>query len=210
MSLRDFDIIEDVKPLGGGWRYMQPMPDGTLHRVPTQGAAGSGHELVEMVRKFRVNMAIDPGDYERDVADYIRQVSLPNDRFRGKGAGYQKPRRDGHTPLIQRLRAWVDDMAPRKPRLMTPGEATERAQICIGCPQNVRWKTQCGDCNDAVEYTGHTMRGTCNFPLDDALHACRLHNLHLPSAVFLDRDHLPAKIAEAPAQCWLPNAANPA
>jgi len=204
-SLKDFDIIEDLKPIGGGWRYMQVQRDGSLQRIPATGSAQTGRALVEQVRTYRINEGLAMGDPVRDVADYIRRVSPNNDRFRGKGAAYGQPREEGFVPLIQRLREWIDSLGPKKPMLLTKHEATERAQKCVGCPQNVKWKTNCGECVQAIEYLGSCIRGTCTYELDDALLGCRLHNLHLPTAVFIDRDFLPAKHSNAPAACWLPD-----
>lgn len=204
MALKDLDIIEDLKPIGGGWRYMQLARDGSFHRVPVTGGAPTARKLVEMVRQYRINEGINMGDPERDIADYIRKVSPNNDRFRGKGGVLGRPRAADYVPPIQRIREWVDSMSPRKPRLVGIEEATPRAQACIGCPQNIRWKTPCGECNEAVDYAGYTMRGLAVYELDEALHGCRLHGIHLPSAIFIDRDDLPPRVPTAPAYCWLP------
>lgn len=204
MAVRDFDIIEDLKPIGGGWRYFQLMRDGSLQRVPLQGAAKSAAHLVELIRQLRMNEGILLGDVERDVAEYIRKVSPINDRFRGKGGALNQPRPEPFIPLIQRIREWLDYIGPKKPRIVDLDEAIARAQICINCPQNVLWKTNCGECNATCDYLGSTIRGKVSFQLDDALHGCRLHNFHLPCAVFIDRDFLPQRNPKTPAPCWIP------
>lgn len=209
MSLRDFDIIEDLKPIGGGWRYIQAYPNGSLQRIPNQGAAPTARSLVQQVRQFRINEGLPMGDPERDISEYIRKVSPNNDRYRGKGGRLNVPRPEPFIPLIQRVREWLDGTAPRKPMIVSEPEATERAQICIACQQNVRWKTNCGECNTAADYIAFTMRGVLSYPLDDALHGCRIHGMHLPAAVFIDRDDLPAKLPEAPAPCWMPEKTKP-
>lgn len=203
-KLRDFGIIEAIKPIGGGWRYMQTAKDGSLQRIPSQGAAPTGRNLVEQVRQYRINEGIEMGDPDSDVAHYIAKVSPQNDAYKGKGVLLNQPRPEHHVPLIQRIREWLDGLGPKKPTLMTTGEATERAQICVNCPQNIRWRTACGECNQAVDYLSITVRNIASFPLDDALHGCRLHNLHLGCAVFIDPDYLPAKVAVAPINCWIP------
>jgi hypothetical protein len=205
VALRDFDIIEDVKPIGGGWRYMQAQRDGSFQRIPAQGSAQTAWKLVEQVRTYRINEGCPMGDPERDVAEYIKKVSPLNDRFKGKGGVLNKPRPEPFIPLIQRLREWLDGISPKRPKLEGLTIAGERSEICLKCPQNIRWKTQCGECNDAIDYLGHTLRARTSYDLDDALHGCRVHGLHLPSAVFIDRDDLPAKMADAPQSCWLPN-----
>lgn len=204
MALKDYDINDGHKPLGGGWRYMQPMPDGQIFRIPTHGTLPSGEQLVEAVKTFRTNNGINMGNVELDVADYIRRVSPINDAYNGKKGILGTVVAQPFIPLITRIREWIDKLAPRKPELVDITEANRRAQICIGCNQNIRWMTDCGTCNDTIEYMGKNARQLPNYELDDALLGCRIHNAHLPTLVFLDQAYLPARIEKQPAHCWIP------
>lgn len=201
MSLRDHNVIEGVTPIGGGWRYMQLQQDGNFQRIPSQGRAGTARDLVAKVRQYRINAGINIGDVEKDVADYIKKVSPQNDVYKGKVTGEKviEPK----VPLIQRLREWLDSMIPKKPRIITKSEATERARVCMGCRQNIQWKIPCAPCIEEVEYRGITLRGVPSYELDDALSACRLHRIYLPAAVFIDRDELPDRNPKAPDNCWI-------
>lgn len=209
MALKDHGIIEDLKPLGGGWRYVQDVR-GTLHTIPasfdpikkTNGAI-KGRVLVEMVRQFRINMGLPEGTPDQDIADFIKRISPPNDRFRTTH-GVSIPRTHAIRPLAQDLREWVDAVAPERPMLLTEPEATERAQACLKCPQNIKWKTGCGECNTEIEYRGALLRNRANYGYDELLRGCRLHKVLLSAAVFLDRDNLPARDPQAPAECWMP------
>lgn len=205
MALKDYDINDDYKPMGGGWRYIQSMPDGSHFRIPTHGTAAWGGDLVEMVKQFRINNAIPVGNVEKDVADYIRQVSPYNDKYNGKKSILGT--RPDFKALIYRIREWLDKLAPQKPELVTVQEANERAAICIACGQNIKWKIDCSECNSAIEYLGRNTRALANYPLDEALQGCRTHGAHLPTLVFLDRGFLPDKIANQPPHCWVPDQA---
>ena len=209
MALTDYGVIVDLKPLGGGWRYVQSV-NGQLQVIPASfdpkkrtGGAVKAKVLVEMVRDFRINQGILIGDVEQDVADYIKLVSPPNDLYRTT-KGISAPRTKPAIPIIHELREWVDAKLVEKPMLLTAPEATERAKHCLGCPQNIKWETGCGSCNEEVKYRGSIMRNLPAYPYDDALRACRLHRVFLPAAVFVDRESLPVRHPDAPVGCWMP------
>lgn len=208
MALKDYDIIEDLKPHGGGWRFMQPMADGQIFRIPTQGSLQSGRDLCEAVKIFRINNSIPLGNIELDVADYIRRVSPYNDTYRGRKAILYKAIEQPFVALIYRIKEWLDKLAPTKPELVDVIEANRRAEICIACEQNIRWKVDCGPCNEAIEYLARNTRNLTDYALDDALLGCRIHGCHLPTLVFLDRGYLPDRIDKQPAHCWIPENAH--
>lgn len=89
-------------------------------------------------------------------------------------------------------------------RIINAFDASERVTSCEGCPHNIAWKTNCEPCNENVEFRGKILRGTPIFEHDDKLKACRLHDVLLNAAVFLDRDHLPARHSDAPDNCFMP------
>lgn len=200
MALKDYHVIEDLVP-SGGWRYMQ-MWNGEPIRIPVTGSAKSAEDLLRQVLEFRVMQNIEIEDLEQDVAEYIKKVSVQNDRFKGRNIG--KPRIRAKRPIIYDIRDWVDKSLEERPRIVTIHEAMERAAICAKCPQNIEWKTKCGSCNDEVEYRSRALRKIPSSKYDDAMKACRLHLVHLVSAIFLDQDHLPGKSSGAPEHCWMP------
>lgn len=201
-TLEDHGVTTAIKPSREGWRYMQEHL-GRLWRIPETGSAPTGAKLVEMVVAFRAAAGLPPGDAVADVADYIKKASPLNDRFKGRVIG--APRVREITPLIYDLRQWVDNVASAKPRFVFADEAQSRALVCLKCPQNVRWEVGgCGACNTEVHNRSYLLRKGKETQGEEALLGCRLHRVHLPAAVHLDRDFLPTKLAGAPAPCWLP------
>lgn len=202
MNLEEHGVIIAVKPSREGWRYEQEHL-GQLWRIPPAGSAPSGEKLVEQVRDFRAVNGIEPGDPVAEVAEYIKKVSPINDRFKGRVIG--QPRVRQREPLIQGLRQWLDETAAQKPRFVLNEDAQKRAMVCLTCPQNVRWEVDgCGACNDEIHTRSYNLRKSRAVAGEQALLGCRLHKLHLPAAVHLDRDFLPNKQPNAPLECWLP------
>lgn len=208
MTLNSQGIITALKPIGG-WRYPQ-LVDGTVivvlpEHAPSGHYPDHGEKLVAAVRLFRIKRGIEPGEPARDVAEFIRRVSPVNDYYRGKNPDViGKPRVREITPLIQDMRQWTEQTILQKPKLVNVAEAAERAEICLRCPQNVRWQTQCGDCNKELEQRVITLRAAVMFDFDPALLGCRAHRIPLQAAVFMDRDYLPANSPSAPEYCWIP------
>lgn len=208
MTLTEHGIITGLKPVGG-WRYPQPFA-GTFHTIlPEHAPKGHysthGDKLVAAVALFRRTHGIAEGEPERDVAEFIRRASPQNDFYRGKVPDeIGKPRVRPITPLIQEIRGWIEDTILRKPDLVNALDAADRAQVCIRCPQNVKWKIDCAPCNAEVDQRGIILRAEVTFDYDPALLACRLHKLALQAAVFLDRDFLPPRHEKAPESCWIP------
>lgn len=208
MNLTERGIITGVKPIGG-WRYPQRYGDGFTTIEPSHAPKGHyashGDKLVEAVRLFRRTHGLSEGDPALDVAEFIRRASPQNDYYRGKVPdNIGKPRIREIKPLIESVREWLDNIALRKPRFVSSLEATDRAEVCMRCPQNIRWQINCGECNTEVDKRGVLVRGEVSFELDSCLNACRLHKLYLQAAVFIDRDYLPDRHPDAPEHCWIP------
>jgi hypothetical protein len=207
MNFLDHGLISAVKPIGGGWRYLQ-VHQGQTWRIPAEGSAKSAEVLVQQVTDFRVANGIALGDPFADVVDFIRKVSPNNDRWQGRVVG--QPRAHEITPLIQDLRVWIDKTATDKPRFILTDEARDRARICMTCPQNIRWELSgCGACNEEIHIRSYQLRQAKTVPPEeDALRGCRLHRIELKAAVHLDRDFLPQRHTDAPPQCWIPQQAS--
>lgn len=208
MTLAEQGIITGLKPIGG-WRYPQPFAGTFSIVLPMHAPEGHypnhGEKLVAAVILFRRMQGIPAGEPERDVAEFIRRASPQNDYYRGKVPdSIGKPRVRSITPLIQDIREWIEATILQKPDMVGIGDASDRAQICIKCQQNVRWRIDCAPCNEEVEQRGLMLRAIPIFDYDPALLACRLHKMALQAAVFLDRDFLPARSESAPEPCWIP------
>lgn len=203
MALKDYGITTGVMPSGGGWRYEQPFAGG-VQRIPHQGCAGTGENLVKLVTNFRASMMLDLGDVERDVAVYIKQVSPINNRFPRRETPPPKLEvRKGYRAPIQRIGEWLLSIAPKRPRLLIEDEALIRGAICASCKHNVKWMVGCLPCNEEVISRAQNLRQRPTCKPVDSLGACRIHNFLLPAAVFVDNDYLPERHPEAPAACWV-------
>lgn len=208
--LEPYGINTTVVPVGGGWHYLQEMPDGSKHRIPTQFVLPSDAALIKAVVQFRANHNLPQGDVMADIADYVRKISPENDRFRRNPHLRPKAKPlDPRATLSHRITDWLRNECPRQPRLIPTHEADERSEICAKCPQNVQWKTLCYPCNEITEAFGQNLRQRPGYKFDSQLKACRLHSLYLPAAVFVDRDALPPVNGDAPSACWLHPHASP-
>lgn len=207
--LEKFAVITGVQPIGG-WRYLQPLSDGTTQRLPIQGCAGTDSNLVSQVKAFRIQAGIDYGDPEADVAEFIKTVSPINNRFPQRphqASKIQIEQARGFRPYIERIKTWLHQMSGKQPRLLIEDEADARADVCMGCPHNVKWAVGCVPCNEAIKSRGQNIRQRPRYKHDSKLGACRLHDLHISTAVFLDREALPSINPNAPQNCWLHNVA---
>lgn len=206
MSLDQFGVITAVSPSDEGWRYEQPMRDGSLQRIPSKGDAGTPNLLIEQVQTFRAVNHLDRTerqDVEHDISVYIIKVSPMNAKFRGI-RNYSPPvARPNSRPIGGRIRDWLLQLAPKQPRLIIADDASKRAEVCLGCPQNIKWLSSCSPCNDEVKARGRNLRQRAGFEHDEGLKACRCNSLFLPAAVFVDREFLPDPNEQSPENCWL-------
>lgn len=201
MSVENYGVTTGIVPIGG-WRYEQPF-EGSHVLLPAVGEAESASDLVKQITEFRIANMMPIGVPDFDLAVFIKQVSPINDRFPGRSYETPEEAAPKHIPLIERITSWLTAMNYKRPRLLLPHEAEERAAICAACRQNVKWKTGCLPCCDKIEAIGQNIRQLASHP-SDTLGACRLHDVHLPTATFIDQDALPSRHPEAPENCWIP------
>lgn len=198
MALKEYNIIEDLGP-AGGWTFYQ-----RHNGVDVKITASSGKALVTAVEDFRINNGIPLGDTEGEVANAIALASPANVPIGRKIKPPKITKDESFKPLIERIRRWFDAIIPRRPKFCDQWDADERAEVCKGCPMNVRWKVQgCGRCNSEVEYRSEIMRGGRESKHDFFLMGCRVMNVELKAFVHLDIDELPEASDKAPAKCWL-------
>jgi hypothetical protein len=205
--LERYGVKTGVMPQQEGWRYEQPLPDGTTQRLPPKGCAGTDDALVHTVKMYRIQANIDLGDPAADVAEYIKHVSPINNRFPKRKSKVQpkahESREPGFRPYLERIRDWMLLVGNKQVRLLLEDDADARAAICIKCPQNVPWKTHCLPCVENIESRAMNIRQRPSYKHDKDVGACRLHNFHISTAVFIDREDLPATNPNAPAECWM-------
>lgn len=193
-----------VIPNGGGWRF--PIPETHSENLEDKFFRADGFwKLCHQVRIFRIQAMLKVGAVEYEVAEFIKAVSPENSLHRGRSYEPPPEGQEDFRPLINRVGEWLVATGMKKNlrRVIKP-DAEERAQVCLKCPHNIRWQTKCAPCNEEIVYRGQNLRATPLFEYDPKLNACRLHNILLLAACFLDPDELPAKQPDSPAECWLP------
>jgi len=201
MSLEDYGVSTGILPHGGGgqWHYQQEGLEEIIY-------ADSPESLCKKILRHRLDRGVAVGNIEQDVAEFIKRVSPQNDRFRRHAAQlvHSEPKAKPITPLIERIKEWLVSKQGKISKLTDQFEAVRRGEICAQCPQNIPWRTSCGECNSDIDYRVNMVRQRTEFQMDKKLRACRLHNLALQAAVLLDQEELPEKKESAPAYCWLP------
>lgn len=204
MPLTKYRVNQSLVPSGEGWWFPQPFGKG-IQRIPVKGCAGSPKALCEAVLLFRSQHGILLGNYEAEIATHMLRVSPQNILGNAPFVPYEAPV-EPVPPLINRVAAWLSHVSNQQPRLIHIDEAKERAEICLKCKAHCEWRTKGHDTMEAtIGYRGATVRQCSSHPLDSKLKACRLHDLYLPAAVFVDRDNLPKKLETTPENCWLPD-----
>ena len=200
--LEDHGIKTSVVP-HEGWRYLQEF-NGSTFRIPHEGCAGTATELVKQVRDFRVTNNLDLEDMEFEIATYIISISPESAGYKGRSPGRQPRAGTRPKPLLKLIRDHLDDAIKARATLVGRTLALERASACEGCHHNIEWKSKiCHGCNAHVIEAAQNLRRLPGFEADDKLRACRLHNVFLPGAIFLEKQ-LPPRHKEAPPECWMP------
>jgi hypothetical protein len=81
--------------------------------------------------------------------------------------------------------------------------ATSRANLCMQCPQNIGWETNCGTCNQNLTALAYAVRGGRRLGADSGLRGCRAFGTLLAVSVWL-QDPAGDNWYEqsAPSLCW--------
>ena len=197
-------IVTSVVP-PGGWKYPQTLSTGQTVEVEAFGfedllksilefrqrhldLCGAENATVEAVRRdlkdhfcrhFRQNCADSPG---------------PSYSAIGVPSTYKRP--------IDRAGTWLAEIGNQRNEKVDYALAGTRAQICVQCPQNVKWQTGCQSCNDNVAIRIQNLNGSLTTPLDRRLLSCRVYGWVNAVAVWLANPTAQAE-HEPPAHCWV-------
>ncbi len=204
--LEHYGLITSLAP-SGGWVYPQEYQGG-IHEVVGQ----DGKDLVKQLLQFRLHAKLPIGHPEREIAEYIKEKSPNNARFKGykhKTLAEKRPV-PNFVPLIERIRLSMAVLIEEKPRFVSEDEADVRADACAGCVHNVAWRiAHCPPCNAETDYLALVLRQRTSYRRDEELKACRLHDFHLQSGVLIDQEFLPPRSEQAPPHCWIPVSKSP-
>jgi len=201
-----FTLSSSIVP-PGGFIYDQPLADGSHMRI----SGASYDNILELILKFRlVHLAVLPAgtqatqeavlaDYNQAVCSQYPWLCRPLDApvpaaAAGQGAAF--------VPLFTRM---LDNLNQLKNAGAIPYvdqlAAQTRANICLNCPQNVQWETNCGNCNQNLIALSYQVRQGRRLGCDSGLRGCRAYGTALPVSVWLadpggDNKYQPPSI------CW--------
>ncbi len=195
MAAQDYGLITEIRP-PYGWYFIQPLKDDSF-RIEGPDYPG----LVRLVTLYRISAGLPLGDVEHDICLFTRERSPMNDFWKGR---VYPPIIDPNQPISARLTQWLASMKLARVKIVSKAEAKTRADICENCPQNIKWKSKCAPCNEAIESDGRIVRRFAASEHDGKLNACRLHSVLLSCAIFIDRAFLPPRNEKSPSDCWMP------
>jgi hypothetical protein len=192
----------------GGYRYEQPMADGSYCLI----VGGSLDDICQRILAFRLanGMAVKSGTLstpEGAANDYHAQVCAkypwvctpqvePLTPIRETGTGAT-----GFEMLYARMQRWVDFVRSNAQDWVDQKTASDRANVCVGCPQNVAWETNCGACNSNLVRTAAAITGARRVANGPQLKGCRSFGTLQALAVWLSNPGGDNKYPRPP-QCW--------
>ena len=187
--------------------YFQELGDGSYSRIE----GGSLDDILERVLRYRQQNGIVLASGvealpESVWRDYNAQVCgkwpwlctgvrepPPMTVEAGGGSGFEM--------LVLRMQRWIDGLRRGPIDWVDQKRAIERGQVCLGCPQNVEWATNCSSCNHALVMSSAAVRGVRRTGLEGQLRGCRAFGTLQEVAIWVESPGGEAKYA-APPQCW--------
>jgi hypothetical protein len=203
----EYGIITSVVP-PGSWHYPQVLSSGQTVKI-------TGHSFEQLLTEmldFRTRHIELCGGGQKATIESVRadlktyfcahfrqncadSPTSPNITARvGIGiTNYQRP--------IDRAADWLARIGHISIPRVDPALAAHRAHICAQCPQNVRWATPCGPCNENVSVRTQNAKGSVHTPYDRNLFSCRIYGHVNEVAVWLTDTHSVSE-QQPPAICW--------
>lgn len=207
-DLMQAELSRSVVP-PGGFYYEQGLSDGSWSRIE----GGSLEHLLDLILRYRQNngMILAEGTVptpEGVANDYhawacsrwpwlctgVREPVPQTTEVHGVGPS-------GFELLVLRMQRWVDNLRRAPIGWVDPKRAIDRAQICVGCPSNVDWTTNCGSCNQNLTMSAAAVRGVRRTGLEAGLKGCRAFGTLQELAVWLEDPQGDRRYAPPP-QCW--------
>jgi len=202
-----FQLSSAIVP-PGGFIYDQPLADGSRMRI----TGASYDHVLELILKFRLaHLALlVPGvqatqeavasDYNEAVCSQYPWLCKPlNAPVPDPSAGQGAP---GFIPLFSRMLENLNELknAGAIP-YVDQMQAQSRANICMNCPQNIQWETNCGSCNQNLVALSYQIRQGRRLGADSALRGCRAFGTALAVSVWLADPGGDARY-QPPSICW--------
>jgi hypothetical protein len=170
--------------------FDQPLSDGSKMRI----TGGSLDNVLELILRFRLEHLIllpsgteatpeaVSNDYHGTVCAAYPWLCRPT-----SGGGSAPPGQYGpvFVPLFTRMLENLNGLKASVPAFVDMQSATNRANACMQCPQNILWETNCGTCNQNLTALAYAIRGGRRLNADSGLRGCRAFGTLLAVSVWL-------------------------
>jgi hypothetical protein len=190
----------------GGWNYSQPLDSGQHQRIEGRTYA----ELIEKIFQFRLqHIELVPSGTaikERVQADYLHWVCtrFPSQCTGARGELPPMPtaqHKNSYQRPSNRIEDWLKTLSTHNLEWVDQATAYKRAKICIACPLNQAWQTNCGGCNTNIRTKALLLRGSHKLGLEGNLRACLGFGWLNEIAVWLV-DGFNEASRKIPEKCW--------
>lgn len=200
-------LSKSVVPPGGYW-FNQALADGSYSKI----SGGSLDHLLGLILTYRQNNGIilAPGTLATPEGVYSDYHGWACAQWPWLCTGAAEPMapvmeiltsQSGFEMLVLRMQRWIDSLRGGPIGWIDQKRAIDRAHICLGCPSNVDWMTNCSSCNHNLTLSSAAVLGARRTGLEAGLKGCRAYGTFQPLAVWIDSPGGDAKYA-APPQCW--------
>lgn len=188
--------VIEAMVMPGGWHFIQ---DGDKITAETY------KELITAVLQYRAERRIAIGNVQVDVDNFIcgkypdqcQASHSPAVIFALNQAKTQSKR------LVDSINEWANDLSEKSLKYAYPGDAEQRANICLNCPHQKSWEGECAPCGKNTNHLLAILRGGRDLRGHfQKLKGCGALKMCTRTAVWLDKDFLPAT-ETAPDGCWL-------
>jgi hypothetical protein len=177
-----------VVPPGGGWRFLQKLPNGANRPF----LATSKKKLYEEVLEFRRNNNLPTDTLQEELA---RGVSAPVTHSQVTAQGRS---------LRERVTNWLLGRQFGTVRYVSQDIADARASLAVACPNNVtNYADECIECFNSTARGLFAIRQGRTTPYDESLGACKVCGwdnrtaVHLAPSCLQNRDK-----GLTPSECW--------
>jgi hypothetical protein len=202
------ELSRSVVPPGGFW-YEQALADGSVTRI----SGGSLDQVLELVLAYRqqngmilgAGVEALPEAVSRDYHQWacgkwpwlctgVREGPTATVEASGGVRGFEL--------LVLRMQRWVDGLRRGPIEWVDAKRALERANICLGCPMNVLWETNCGSCNQNLVLSSAAVRGVRRTGMEGGLKGCRVYGTLQEVAVWVQDPGGEGAKYQVPSFCW--------
>jgi hypothetical protein len=163
--------------------------------------------LVSVIEAYRAENGIPYKDVEPEIYEYFCSRWPYFCQFYDTEQHLQKPFVSpvAEPTLLNDLQSWSAAIINQQNApLMVSGDVAEaRAEICKRCDNDVRWKSGCGSCINAVERTTAAIRSARDTTTSKRLGACKVMRHCNRTAVWLDKTAFLNPAQPLPSACWL-------